>query len=124
MPQPQLATNVRKLGDDACILDIEGELTAQAEKVLTDAYTLATEDGARAIILNFERLEYMNSSGIGLLVTLLVRINRAKQRLLTYGLSDHYKHIFELTRLTDAIGMYDSEEDALAAARGAPGARR
>jgi anti-sigma B factor antagonist len=58
----------------------------------------------------------MNSSGIGLLVTLLVRINRAKQRLLTYGLSDHYKHIFELTRLNDAIGIFDTEDQALKAA--------
>lgn len=113
MPQPQLATNVRKVSDDACVLDIEGELTAFAEKVLTDAYTLATDDGARVIILNFENLQYMNSSGIGLIVTLLVRMNRAKQRLLTYGLSDHYKHIFELTRLTDAIGIFDSEDEAL-----------
>jgi anti-sigma B factor antagonist len=116
MPQPQLATNVRKVSDDACVLDIEGEMTAFAEKVLTDAYNLATDDGARVIILNFENLQYMNSSGIGLLVTLLVRINRAKQRLLTYGLSDHYKHIFELTRLNDAIGIFDTEDQALKAA--------
>ena len=58
----------------------------------------------------------MNSSGIGLLVTLLIRVNRQKQRLLTYGLSEHYQHIFELTRLNEAIGMYDSEDAALAAA--------
>jgi anti-sigma B factor antagonist len=66
--------------------------------------------------LNFERLEYMNSSGIGLLVTLLIRINREKQRLLTYGLSEHYRNIFQITRLDDAIGIYDSEEEAIRAA--------
>lgn len=117
MPQPQLATSVRKVSEDACVLDIEGEMTAFADKVLDDAYTLATDQGARVIILNFENLQYMNSSGIGLLVTLLVRINRAKQRLITYGLSDHYKHIFELTRLNDAIGIYDTEDQALKAAQ-------
>ena len=45
----------------------------------------------------------MNSSGIGLLVTLLVRANRNRQRMLAYGLSDHYRQIFELTRLDEAI---------------------
>ncbi len=66
-------------------------------------------------ILNFEGLEYMNSSGIGLLVTLLIRINREKQKLLTYGLSEHYRNIFQITRLDDAIGIYDSEEEAVRA---------
>ncbi|HAH00010.1 MAG TPA: hypothetical protein DCL75_14420 [Ktedonobacter sp.] len=57
----------------------------------------------------------MNSSGIGLLVTLLIRINRQKQRMYAYGLSDHYRHIFEVTRLSDAIKIYDGESAALAA---------
>jgi anti-sigma B factor antagonist len=70
----------------------------------------------RAIVLNFGGLEYMNSSGIGLLVTLLIRVNREKQRLLTYGLSEHYRNIFQITRLDDAIGIYDSEEQAVQAA--------
>ena len=69
-----------------------------------------------AIVLNFEGLEYMNSSGIGLLVTLLIRINREKQRLLTYGLSEHYRNIFQITRLDDSISIYDSEEEAARAA--------
>ena len=117
MTGPQLAMNVRNAGDTAYILDIEGELTGFAEKTLMDAYTVATDSGARFIILNFEGLQYMNSSGIGLLVTTLVRVNRAKQRLLTFGLSDHYKQIFELTRLNEAIGVYDSEAEALKAAK-------
>jgi anti-sigma B factor antagonist len=58
----------------------------------------------------------MNSSGIGLLVTLLIRINREKQKLLTYGLSDHYRNIFQITRLDDAISIYNTEEDAVQAA--------
>jgi anti-sigma B factor antagonist len=84
-----------------------------------DAYNSAIEQGARTIILNFTHMLYMNSSGIGLLVTLLIRINRQKQRLLTYGLSEHYQQIFELTRLNDAIGIYSSEAEAVAAANAA-----
>ncbi|HLM77505.1 MAG TPA: hypothetical protein VK361_03800, partial [Rubrobacteraceae bacterium] len=58
----------------------------------------------------------VNSSGIGLLVTVLIRINRERQKLLTYGLSEHYRNIFQITRLDDAIGIYDSEEEAVRAA--------
>ncbi|MGH2618110.1 MAG: STAS domain-containing protein, partial [Thermomicrobiales bacterium] len=61
--------------------------------------------------------EYMNSRGIGLLVTLLIRANRDGKTLLTYGLSEHYRNIFQITRLDDAIATYDSEEDAVQAAQ-------
>jgi anti-sigma B factor antagonist len=116
MPQAQVNMNVRKASERASIIDVEGELTAFAEGVLMEAYNQACAEGARVIILNFEGLEYMNSSGIGLLVTLLIRINREKQKLLTYGLSEHYRSIFQITRFDDAISIYDSEEEAVRAA--------
>jgi len=68
-------------------------------------------------VLDFSGLDYMNSGGIGLLVTLLVRANRQKQKLLACGLNEHYKQIFELTRLDEAIGIHDTEAAAVAAAK-------
>ena len=116
MPQAQVTMDVRKVSDGVSVIDVKGELTAFAEGVLMDAYGQASDGRVHAIVLNFEGLEYMNSSGIGLLVTLLIRINREKQRLITYGLSEHYRNIFQITRLDDAIGIYDSEEEAIRAA--------
>jgi anti-sigma B factor antagonist len=116
MPQARVTMNVRRASERTSVIDVEGELTAFAEDVLMDAYRQASGSGVRAIVLNFEGLEYMNSGGIGLLVTLLIRVNRANQKLLTYGLSDHYQSIFQITRLDDAIGIYDSEQQAVRAA--------
>ena len=116
MPQAPVTLDMRKVGDTVSVVDIRGDFTAAAEAALMAVYHEASAGGARAIILNFGGLEYMNSSGIGLLVTLLIRMNRQKQRLLTFGLSEHYQHIFELTRLDDAIGSYHTEAEALAAA--------
>lgn len=114
MSDAKVSMQVRPVADSACVVDIQGEITSLAENTLMDAYTKASDDGVGAIVLNFEQLEYMNSGGIGLLVTLLIRTNRQKQKLLAYGLTDHYKQIFELTRLNEAIQIYDSEADALA----------
>jgi anti-sigma B factor antagonist len=116
MPQAQVTMDVRKVSDNVSVIDVKGELTAFAEGVLMDAYAQASDGRVRAIVLNFGGLEYMNSSGIGLLVTLLIRVNREKQRLLTYGLSEHYQNIFQITRLDDAIGIYESEDEAVRAA--------
>ena len=117
MPQANVSMSVRTVGDTVSIVDVQGDVTVFAENALMDAYTRASASGARALILNFSEMEYMNSGGIGLLVTLLIRINRQKQRLLTYGLSEHYRHIFDITRLNEAIGVYDTEAEALNAAR-------
>ena len=114
MSKANIIVNVRKTSNGASIIDISGDVNAFAESALMDAYTQACNGRTHAIILNFGGLEYMNSSGIGLLVTLLIRVNRQKQRLLAYGLSEHYRQIFELTRLNEAISIYTTEADALA----------
>jgi anti-sigma B factor antagonist len=116
MSQSKVAMKVRKASESVSIVDIQGEVNSFAENALMDAYTQATSSNARTIILNFSGLEYMNSSGIGLLVTLLIRANRQKQRLVTFGLSEHYQKIFELTRLNEAISIYNTEAEALTAA--------
>ena len=113
MPEATATFEVRRHGS-AAIVDIRGDVTAGSEAVLMSAYE-ETGD-AKAVVLNFSDLAYMNSGGIGLLVTLLVRANRHSQRLLAYGLSDHYAQIFELTRLDEAVGIHDDESGALAAA--------
>ena len=114
MSKPNVTMTVRKLNGEHSCVDIRGEVTAFAENALMDAYAQATSGGARTIILNFSGLEYMNSSGIGLLVTLLIRANRQKHQLLAVGLSEHYRQIFELTRLNEAIGIYSTEAEAVA----------
>jgi len=107
--------DVRHVGDSVAVVDIKGDITAACESVLMSAYETAGATTSR-LVLNFGGLEYMNSGGIGMLVTLLVRANRQRQQLAAFGLTQHYKEIFELTRLDEAITIYETEEAALAGA--------
>jgi anti-sigma B factor antagonist len=118
MSKANVTMTVRSTGNRIGIIDIQGEVTGAAENVLTDAYAKAGAD-ARAVVLNFSGLEYMNSSGIGLLVMLLIRAQRQGQKLLAFGLSEHYQEIFYLTRLNEAIALFADEPEALAALNGA-----
>ena len=113
MSAPSITMDVRLVGDAVAVVDIKGEVTAACEPVLMSAYEAAGGGATSRLVLNFAGLEYMNSGGIGMLVTLLVRANRQRQQLAAYGLSEHYREIFELTRLDEAITIYDSEESAL-----------
>jgi anti-sigma B factor antagonist len=113
MSAPAITMDVRRIGGETAVVDIKGEVTAACEPVLMSAYQAAGAGTTKRLILNFAGLEYMNSGGIGMLVTLLVRAKRQHQQLAAYGLSEHYREIFELTRLDEAITIYDSEESAL-----------
>ena len=100
---------------DLAVLRIAGDVTSASDAELTDAFGAALDAGARAVVLDFAAMEYMNSGGIGLLVTLLVRAQRSGARLMAIGLSDHYRQILSLTRLDEAIEILPDEAAALAA---------
>lgn len=115
MADTTVTMRVRVINPKLSIIDIVGDMTRDSETALMTAYGEVPAT-TKVILFNFTGLEYMNSSGIGLIVMLLIRINRQKQHMLAYGLTEHYQHIFELTRLSEAIGVYDSEAAAAAAA--------
>ena len=110
-----LMVDVRPMAAGAAAISIAGDVTSASEGPLMDAYPRASAAGAPVIVLDFRGLDYMNSGGIGLLVTLLVRVQRQGQRLMAIGLSDHYRQILALTRLDEAIGIYPDEAAAIAA---------
>ncbi len=115
MLNADLTITTRTIRPDTRAIDIRGEVTRFAETKLMDAYTGISGREVRVILLNFKDMTYMNSSGIGLLITLLIRANRLEQTLVGVGLSEHLQRIFELTRLHEAIHIYETEEQALAA---------
>jgi anti-sigma B factor antagonist len=113
---------VHQLSPSVSTIAIQGDITSATEMALMDAYTAATTSESRTIVLDFSELDYMNSGGIGLLVTLLVRVQRQGQRLLAFGLSEHYRQILTLTRLDEAIGIYETQAAALERAEWLDGA--
>lgn len=104
----------RAVSGHVSVIDIVGDVVPATEDLLLEAYAKCEQ--AHVVVLNFSDLAYMNSGGIGLLVTMLVRAQRTGQALRAYGLSDHYRHIFALTRLDEAIHLHDSEAEAVATA--------
>jgi len=116
MSDAALTTSVRLISDEVSVIDIIGSVTRSGDAALSEAYRQASGNRTKGIVLNFDKLDYMNSSGIGLLVTLLVRANRARQQLYACGLTEHYQDIFAVTRLNEAIHIHPDEASAIAAA--------
>ena len=108
-------THLRRLGDLA-IIDLSGEINAFADQELNAIYDQAEASGAPTIVLNFSDVNYINSTGIALLVGLLARTMKAQRKMAAYGLTDHYLEIFQITRLADFIKIYPDEASLLAEA--------
>src|SRR5215212_6131583 len=115
MPAKQLEAQVRQ-PPGAAVIDLHGEINAVAPPALTAAYAEAEQSNPEVILLNFSDVDYINSTGIALIVGMLAKARAAHRRLIVCGLSEHYTEIFQITRLSDFMTMFSNEESALAGA--------
>jgi anti-anti-sigma factor len=117
MTARELQVTVRDRGG-AAILELRGEIDRSADERLAEAYGRATAGGARSVVMNFEQIDYINSTGIALIVGLLAQARAQGVQMSACGLSDHYREIFEITRLADFMTIAGSEQDAVRATDG------
>jgi anti-anti-sigma factor len=108
-----LYTKIREITETIGVIDIQGEVTMFSEQILMNSYRQLVDLGKTDIILNFKNMDYMNSSGIGLLVTLFIRASRNGHRLVAVELQNHFKRVFGLTRLQDVVPVYSTEGEAV-----------
>ena len=99
---------------NGAILDLIGDINAFAEAALFNAYLEAGEVSPQALMLNFSRVDYINSTGIALIVSILGKARKDQRTVVAFGLSDHYKEIFDITRLSDFMQIVPDEGAALA----------
>jgi anti-sigma B factor antagonist len=102
------------------IIDMSGDLDGRADTVINSAYAEAALLGPEAVVLNFERVGYVNSTGIALIVGVLAEARKAAIGIRVVGLSEHYRHIFEITRLADFMSFFPDEETAVGDGMAAP----
>jgi anti-sigma B factor antagonist len=106
--------NVRHNG--LVVLELHGEVEGAADEALNSAYAQAIANNPATVLLNFENVSYINSTGIALIVGLLAEARRSSRKIVVCGLTDHYKEIFEITRINDFVTVYDDEQAAVAGA--------
>ncbi len=93
-------------GDTAAV-HLTGRIDRDAGTVLEQAYTAAIGTTPTAVELDFTAVDYINSTGIALIVGLLARARAQGLPIRAAGLTAHYQHIFEITRLSDFIEIVE-----------------
>ena len=102
------------------VLDLRGAVTGTADELLTGAYRSASEQDPGDVLLNFSRVDHLDSAGISVLIGILTEARQHGRRVLVTGLSAHYRKIFELMGLPQFAPVFDSEEAAQQWARQHP----
>lgn len=96
------------------ILDIQGEIDLYNAPEIKDTIQKLIEEQKYNIIINLEKVSYIDSSGIGALISSLSNLKKYQGGLKIINVYASVKKVFELTKLTSFFEIYDSEDEALA----------
>ena len=97
---------------DLATIALYGDVNVAAEADLGAAYAQVAGSNATTVLLDFSATDYINSTGIALIVRLLADARRDHREVRACGLSPHYVEIFEITRLSDYMRIYDDPASA------------
>ena len=98
--------------DGVVTLRMTGDVNRGAQEPLERAYSGTTGD---SVVLDFSDVDYINSTGIAVIVGILAMARAAGREVRAFGLTDHYRQIFQITRIADFMAIYDDENTAVAA---------
>ncbi len=106
-------TSAVRYTDGTAVVDLPPQIDSTAERALNEAYAAAAQHGSKTVLLNFAGVDFLSSTGIALIVGILARARKDGRAMSAAGLSDHYREIFEITRLVDFMTIYADEKAAL-----------
>lgn len=114
----EFQVTTRPDGDGRLIFELHGDINASAGEKMEQLHSELDGEKLHSVVLDFDNVDYINSTGIALIVALLARARAANIGVVAYGLSDHYRQIFQITRLADFMGIFPDRAAALGAAQG------
>lgn len=99
--------------DDVLTVAVVGQLTVANRQDFKQAILDQMAQGARIVLVDLNEAAYVDSSGLGALVSLNRRLHDGGGELRLIGLNEDLKSLFELTRLDTLFPIYSSREEAL-----------
>ncbi len=106
--------NSRTPNETTCILEIEGEVDVYTSPQLKHDIGKFAEGGVKHVIINLSKVEYLDSTGLGVLIGGLKRLRESEGNLVLVGPGMRILRIFEITGLDKIFDIYPTEEEAAA----------
>ncbi|HBY64118.1 MAG TPA: anti-sigma factor antagonist [Solibacterales bacterium] len=99
---------------DIAVLRFEGDITSHSEEAVLGKYK-ALDPGVKKILLDFSKVPYLNSSGIALVIQLLMAASKVPQKVVCFGLSAHFVKVFTMLGLAKYTTLHTDEGAARSA---------
>jgi anti-sigma B factor antagonist len=102
-------------GFPVAVLRFEGDIASTSKDAVLGAYQSLPKETTKLILLDFTGVDYINSSGIALVIQLLIEATNAGQKVCAFGLSAHFVKVFTMVGITKYAGLFPTQAEALAA---------
>jgi len=102
-------------GHPVTVLRFEGDIASTSKDAVLGTYQGLPKETAKLVLLDFTKVDYINSSGIALVIQLLIEASNSGQKVYAYGLSAHFVKVFTMVGITKYAGLFPSQAEALAA---------
>ncbi|MGA2833808.1 MAG: STAS domain-containing protein [Terracidiphilus sp.] len=117
--QSETKTHVEDLtspaGHAVSVLRYEGDIASTSKDAVLGTYQALPKETAKLVLLDFTKVDYINSSGIALIIQMLIEASNSGQRVYAFGLSAHFTKVFTMVGITRYAGLFPSQAEALAA---------
>jgi anti-sigma B factor antagonist len=107
-----MSFEVSKSGD-VTLIEVEGQLIVGNRQELKQQVLEQLEDGDQKFVIDFANTGYIDSSGLGVLVSLSKKIREQGGELRLSSLNDDLRTLFELTKLDTLFRITDNKQQAL-----------
>lgn len=102
-----------KTADKVKVLKFKGKLDTQTSPEAQEQMTELIEKGAKKILVNFGKLDYISSAGLRILLVAAKQLKSAGGELRLCSLNEVVKEVFDISGFTTIFKVFDSETDAL-----------
>jgi anti-sigma B factor antagonist len=100
-------------GKAVSVLRFTGDISSVSRDNVLSAYGKLAKD--RPVFLDFCRVDYINSSGIALVIQMMMEANKSGQEICAFGLTPHFQKVFTMVGITKYAKLYPDEPSAKAA---------
>jgi len=97
------------------VLRFEGDIASTSKEAVLGTYQALPKETAKLVLLDFTKVDYINSSGIALIIQMLIEASNCGQKVYAFGLSAHFTKVFTMVGITRYAGLFPTQAEALAA---------
>ena len=102
-------------GHPVAVLRLEGDIASTSKEAVLGTYQALPKASTPLVLLDFTKVDYINSSGIALVIQLLIEASNSGQKVCVFGLSAHFSKVFTMVGIPRYAGLFPSQAEALAA---------